>query len=1160
MRSKNKSKNHDLSAGFLIFIFALIILFSGTSPIAAQTTELKVKIHPPEAIHDGAMWRYKEKNSPTATWSLWWHSGQSMELFASVFLVEFKKTNSDNWVTPDIRKVVVNTNEHKVINQTYISSDAESSIKIILNPADIRTNAKWSLFYLPNPTITSVKVYIGKDLTSGETLTFKPQLNVQYIEYSFVKDVARPYTEAITINPGEHKEVTREYKDLIVGKVHIFGNELEYSSDEFKTYGTTQWAFIYSWGSESVRYVKCIGDLKGTFTPAVIKGSGTLHANEDLGLLDKMFSLFSDKTFYKGKFLLDAKTLKTIETSHQGPIWFGYLMYSFTVNDFQIFKHPTFGLSQTALGSFDLPIFSEPSIFRFEELKTYEEDSAPQVTGDIIWEGNEVPGLFKISETEVHIDTSTKTFSAEGFDVEIHQALPSFRGEIKVKEGKVKKLGAKLYDVGKTINDLPIIFDNCGLSFENPANASTKVNISAGVKFVVPGTSFDAGSESWEGDLDINGHLKVSGKKEIFGYEIGNTETEAQWKGSKQFVSSFVDTSFYVSGYVQFLIEGQGFAYLQWKPSFSFNGWIMASGWVPLPDWLSGILPGWLLEQVEDDKINLGSFMVGIDPDGMTISVTILKLFTFKIDIPPFWQKNAGSLESINFAQNNLRNTFTSNTLNTGRVENFKVKPGEAGFILSLQGNGGAPDAILVKPDGTSIDPKNFVSKDDSIHVGTDDDHSVTGFIVNEPQPGIWVVKIMNSAGITQRLIRGNHSPKILPVKLESETNGSYKLTYEAFDADNNAVITFYHSSDNNSFQGQKIGTAVEHDGTGTFTWYPDASITTSGYICAVIDDGINPPGRAYFKGRTISPNAPSAPIFSRAHMSGDILIITFDDLDFTGIDSLNVYYSDDLETDNLTEYFTVFPKSQIELTNNPMAPGRVYQLRVTTFSEINGESDFSSRFEVDYRLLSGNNYPNIISKPFLKARFYFKTDTNDFYYSQDKKVYQYQLKVQDYDNDHIYYSMIRGPEQLNISANGLINGEFSKNEVGSKSVAVQVDDGKGGIDIQKFRIDLTPQNKYDTMSISRSSAEDKLILNLTDVSRNYNSLNIDTITAILQDSFTGIQWSVALQETSVGSCRFQGLIHLKNGEQNMIKSGREGFILRWKKNNGEEQIYKSGK
>ncbi len=1156
--SKNLFKDCFIK-GFVIYTFILIILMAYATPLLAQTTKLQVNIYPKEAVDDGAMWRYKEKNSPSATWSQWWDSRQSLEIFASTFLVEFKDTNSSDWLTPEARKAVVNTNEHEVINQTYQSSDAESSIKVILNPADIRANATWSLYFLPNPSMENIKVYIGEDLESGETLSFDPKSYDYFIEYSFVKNLARPYNEAITIPPGGKIVITREYKDLIVGDIHIFGNKLEYSTNEFRTFDTTKWAFKYTWGAESVRYVKCKGDLKGTFNPPVIKGTGTLHANEDLGVLDKMFSFFGDKTFYKGKFLLDAKTLKSIETSKQGPLWNDYFMItSFTVNEFQMFKFPKFGLSQTAQGHFDLPIFSEPTIFRFEELKTYEQDSVPQITGDIFWEGAEVPGLFKISETEVHIDTSTKTFTAEGFDVEIHQALPSFRGEIKIKDGTVRKLSAELYSIGQQAGDWPIVFDNCGFSFKNPANQSVQVDISAGVKFIVPKVNFDVGTETWEGHLDLNGHLKVSGRREILGYEIGNTETDIQWKGNKQYISSFVDTSFYVSGYVQFLIEGQGFMYLQWKPSFSFNGWVMASGWVPLPDWLTGILPGWLLEQVDDGRINLGSFMVGIDSNGMSISVSVLKLFTFKIDIPPLWNNNSGSPDTFNFTQNDLSNAFTSNLLSTGRVENFTVNPGDAGFILSLQGNGDAPDAILIKPDGTRIDPGNFVSEDVNIHVGTDDAHGVTGFIISDPQPGMWTVELVNSAGITQRLIRGNHSPQVLPIKMERETNDSYKLTYEAFDADNNAVITFYHSSSNNSFQGQKIGTAVENDGTGTFTWHPDASITTSGYISAVIDDGINTPGRAYFKGRTISPNAPSPPVFTGARMSGDNLILTFDDLDFTGIDSLNVYYSDDLETENLTEYFTVFPQSQIELINNPIAPGRIYQLRVSAFSKTIGESDFSERIDIDYRLVAGNNYPNITSKPVLRTRFFQKIDFNDIHPGHSIRTYSYQLKVEDYDGDYLYYSMIRGPEQLKISASGLVHGEFSKNEAGSKSVVIQVDDGNGGMDIQKFRINLVPEDSDNSMSISRSATHDKLIINLTDVTSNFNSSIIDAFTATLQDSYTGIEWTVRLQETSVDSGKFQGIVRLNSVELNIIKSRNKSFQLRWGNDNGKERVYRS--
>lgn len=403
----------DFAINFFVYTFALIILIACSTPGMAQSTELRVNISPQGAVDDGAMWRYKEKDNPAAIWSLWRNSGQSMELYASTFLVEFKDTDTDDWLTPNTRTVTVNTNEHKIIYATYQSSNTEASLTVILNPTDIQPDARWSLYYLKASWPENIKIYIVENLKSGDTHTFDySDYPNYYITSSFVKDLARPINEAVNIIPGENK-ITREYKDLVVGVVHIFGNKLEYGNNEFKAYGTTQWAFRYSFGTESVRYIRCKADLRGTFSPAVMRGRGTLHINGDIGALDTMFTLFSDKTFYKGKFLLDAETLKAIETSLQKPIWEGIFMYSMTVNDFQIFKYPKFGLSQTATGIFDLIIFSEPSILRFEELKAFEQDDQPQITGDVIWEGAEVPGLFKIEETEVYIDTTTNTFTAE---------------------------------------------------------------------------------------------------------------------------------------------------------------------------------------------------------------------------------------------------------------------------------------------------------------------------------------------------------------------------------------------------------------------------------------------------------------------------------------------------------------------------------------------------------------------------------------------------------------------------------------------------------------------------------------------------------------------------------------------------------------------------
>lgn len=1143
--------------GFLLYLLGSILMAFAT-PLMSQETELQVNISPQGAIDDGAMWRYQEKGSPPGSWSNWWNSGSSLEVYAATFRVEFKDTLSGKWVTPNIREVTISNGEHKIINQTYEAVNSDISLTVTLDEDAVKAGATWSLFYkVGNPWVGYENKTIATDLPSGETYIFKSVSpdNQYYIEYNYIKDLARPYTETIGAIPGAYINISRKYKELVVGAVHIYGNKLEYGNNEFRTKGTTRWAFKYFGGSvESVKYIKCKPNLSGSFSPALITGRGTLHFNEDLGWLEDFFDFFNGKAFYSGKFTLNGSTLTTVSTSLQNPV-FDYMAISCTTMDFRLFKNP-FGLSQTTIGELDVPIFLDPSVFSMNKFKVSGQDNSVEIKGDVIWHGAEVPGLMKINETEVNIDTSTKTFTAEGFEVEVFKVLPDFRGEIKIKNGVVRKLSAELYDANQQASDYPIVFDNCGFRFENPESKSESVRITAGVNFVVPKVKFDVGGESWEGFLDINGHFKVSGIRDLFGYEIGSTETEVQFKGDTQYVMSNVDALFYVGGYLQFIIEGQGFTYLQWKPDFNFSGWISASGYVPLPDWLSWIS--------KSGQINVPSFFVGIDANGMTVAVNLFDLYTFEISIPPFWDLRSSNNMDGDIQNRDLSKAFSCKTLSSSNVQNFIVNQGETGFVLSLQGNSMAPDAVLIMPDGTRIDPKNYVSPGDSIRVGIDNVNHVTGFIVNDPQPGTWVVELADSTGFTQRLIRGNRPPRLVPGELEKQAGGGYKLTYQAFDADNEAMITFYNSPDNHSFQGIKIGTAIEGDGAGTFIWNPGSGIVANRYICAVIDDGINTPEQVYFNGNIVNPGAPAAPIFNKAHMSGDKLILTFKDLDFSGIHSLKVYYSDDLETENLSEYFTVFPASTIEVNNDSLVPGRKYQLRVTALSQTHGESDFSPRCDIDYKLETGNNHPNIISTPVQVTNPGIITnpdmipdvDDEQPYIPPLYQVYRYQLNVQDYDNDSISYSIIRGPEQLTVSSSGLIYGVFPEDAVGSKSMVVQVDDGKGGTDTQKFRIHLNRTNNEPVSLLL--THRNNLIINLTDVTRNLKPSMIDQMTTTVQDSITGNHWIVSLQETSADSGTFQGLVQLNPGDSRLRISRKGRFLLRWENGNGKERIYKA--
>ncbi len=75
-------------------------------------------------------------------------------------------------------------------------------------------------------------------------------------------------------------------------------------------------------------------------------------------------------------------------------------------------------------------------------------------------------------------------------------------------------------------------------------------------------------------------------------------------------------------------------------------------------------------------------------------------------------------------------------------------------------------------------------------------------------------------------------------------------------------------------------------------------------------------------------------------------------------------------------------------------------------------------------------------------------------------KLYQYQVKAKDKDNDPLVYRLTTSPKEMRINpASGLIQWTPNNADVGSHIIVVQVDDGKGGTASLTFGITVTNVN-----------------------------------------------------------------------------------------------------
>lgn len=72
---------------------------------------------------------------------------------------------------------------------------------------------------------------------------------------------------------------------------------------------------------------------------------------------------------------------------------------------------------------------------------------------------------------------------------------------------------------------------------------------------------------------------------------------------------------------------------------------------------------------------------------------------------------------------------------------------------------------------------------------------------------------------------------------------------------------------------------------------------------------------------------------------------------------------------------------------------------------------------------------------------------------ASEQQAYTYQVQATDPDQDPVSYSLLQSPGGMNISISGLIEWSPSSNQVGSFTVIVRANDGRGGSALQQYRI-----------------------------------------------------------------------------------------------------------
>jgi len=171
--------------------------------------------------------------------------------------------------------------------------------------------------------------------------------------------------------------------------------------------------------------------------------------------------------------------------------------------------------------------------------------------------------------------------------------------------------------------------------------------------------------------------------------------------------------------------------------------------------------------------------------------------------------------------------------------------------IFAVEWERGHPDVSLVEPYRTELGQAAAV---DHEGVGRVSAPTSTVFVVRDPEPGQWQVKLTDlngDEGYTVYLVCLNAPPTMTitsPSSAEEEGADSYTIHYEAEDPDDEVEVSLYYDRDGVGHDGRLIARCLD-DGEGSHVWDTSEVKTGTYHVYGRIDDGKNFPVVAYSAG-----------------------------------------------------------------------------------------------------------------------------------------------------------------------------------------------------------------------------------------------------------------------------------------------------------------------
>jgi hypothetical protein len=1072
-----KSKKNILPRVVFFIGISFLLIFSSSSTAFSQT--LQVFIQPNEAVSAGAQWQIIGEG-------IWYNSGEVAEVALGPLTIEFKPVSG--LITPANQTINI------TVNQLYTASGyyggLNGQLSVIMLPLTLSSQTRWRVREL-----SLVDWY-----PSGHTLQIP--YGTYTVEFRNIRGYTRPNPVSVRINSASPKIVRVAYERLILGKVKVIANNTFKSGNNFAASGNVRLAFETSSGGYTNEIIAIGGMLTGTLSPPVINGNGAMSVCRSTHSLP----LFAMGAFYNGSFSLNAETLEIKGLNFRAGVKF--MGFAFDIKKFAFSPDP-FYVSMEVQLVLPSTVFGGGGYIHLKRLDL-KNGQPPVVVGRAELYDCNVFDWIVIEDTFIDIDTTTNSFWLNAGLIKLDDLLPPFTGIFRLDNGKLSQLKLAIYDADiQFLKTVPLYLQDLGFDLRNPSSKLGQLQTNIRLT-VLPN---DIAIAEQEGNLYISFNGEIQGtlrSHALLGFRSSSS--------SIHFIPSSRLSNSFSGNYCWGLLKISGATTVIWKPSFSFSGNGTGTVGFGVPKWARIFVK----KQMIGDYLYLATASAAISRSGFDASAKFLNFVPLKVHFDPIKIQTQGieHIESTSLPAE-IR-TYIGGFSAQGNA--FLVKENNPAVIFTGFGQKGMPYIVLIQPDGTRLDPRGELPQEGrNFRYKEDIEDKTVSFLIGNPMAGFWTAEIRNAgeAGETEvYFVKANNDPRIILDKVDRISDNYYQVSLNAFDPDNKAQVTLFWDNDNKDFNGVPVGTGIEQDGPMRFEWEPGEELWNSGYLYVEIDDGRNPPVRAYYKENiTLVRSHLLSPEFRTREVVDDALILNLklDSPDL--IDSLKVYYTRDLETEVLSSYVTSPAGSQVKLKDGPIKPGRIYQLGVSTVDNQGAETQMSNLKKIKYLALNANNHPFFKSEPVLEA--------------ESGTEYVYAFHAVDWDSDALTFMLESGPEGLVLDeGDRTLRWTPSDEDVGDNFIVLGVSDGRGGTDVQEYTLKVategTAMAAVETNFIDSESGpvfEVQVIDHLADIDSNVQ----DELKVKIADAYGYEEWEIVLCETSANSGKFKRSIDLRN-------------------------------